>query len=162
MALRKPIFHARLIPFLWTAGVCAFSAWLILSVPAGTIINADLMALLPATEQDPIVQAATTKVEKRFERRVVMLVGAEDFEAAKSAAQYVVRQLSGSEQFHSLNMDRNQGTVRRAISFYLPLRFHLLADDMRILLKDGNVTAFESIILKRYFNPRSPISSKLI
>lgn len=162
MTPRKPILRTRITSFLWTAGVCALSAWLILSAPSGAIINADLMALLPTAERDPIVHAATANVTKRFERRVAMLVGADDFETAKAAAGHVAEQLIGTGQFHSLHTNQHEDLARRAISFYLPLRFYLLTDGARAQLRDGKAASFERGVLRQYFNPQSTVSSGLI
>ena len=60
-----------------------------MSAPGGTLINADLLALLPKAERDPVIYDAANRINKRFERRVAMLVGAPTFETAKGAARHV-------------------------------------------------------------------------
>ncbi|MCZ6773104.1 MAG: MMPL family transporter [Proteobacteria bacterium] len=133
-----------------------------MSAADGPTINANLMDLLPRAERDPVVENAVARVNTHFERRMVMLVGANDFETAKAAAKYVSRRLTGSGQFHDLRLDHDPDLVKHAISFYLPLRFQLLGDLARNQLRAGDEAAFEHTVLMRYYNPKSTINSGLI
>ena len=144
------------------AGVCALSGWSLMREANGPTINANLMDLLPRAERDPVVEDAMARVNARFERRIAMLVGARDFETAKAAAKLVFRRLTESGKFGDLRLDHDPDLVRHAISLYLPLRFHLLDDLARNQLRAGDEAAFERTVLKRYYNPKSTISSGLI
>ena len=144
------------------AGVCALSGWSILSAADGPTINADLMDLLPRAERDAVVEDAVSFVNKRFEQRIAMLVGAEDFETAKAAAKSVFKRLTESGQFQDLRLDHDPDLVQHAISFYLPLRFQLLDDLARNQMRTGKVAEFERAVIMRYFNPKSAINSGLI
>ena len=135
---------------------------MILSAPVVPMINADLMALLPQAERDPVTHKAIDRVNKRFERRVVMLVGAPDFKTAKEAAKHVYKNLTRTGQFHELGMEQDQELIQRMISFYAPLRFQLLGPLERSQLLAGDVTAFERTVLRRYYNPQSTLNSGLI
>ncbi len=153
--------RTRIFAVLWVVGICALSGWLITNAD-GPAINANLMALLPEGERDPVVYDAVDRVEKRFERHIVLLVGAADFEAAKAAARHVSERLTGSGQFHHLRIDHDHDLVRRAVSFYLPLRFQILSNLARDQLRAGNTAAFERTVLMRYYSPKSALSSHLI
>jgi len=67
---------SKLLALLWVIGVCAVSGWLITSAPRGAIINADILALLPHADRDPVIRTATERVNRRFERQLAILVGA--------------------------------------------------------------------------------------
>ena len=126
------------------------------------MINADLLALLPQTERDPVIHDAVGRVNKRFERRVAMLVGATEFATAKEAAKHVYKNLTETRQFHDLRLEQDRDLVQRMISFYAPLRFQLLGNVERTQLLAGDVPAFERTILMRYYYPQSKINSGLI
>ncbi len=133
-----------------------------MSAADGPTINADLMDLLPQAERDVVVEDAVSLVNKRFERRIVMLVGADDFKTAKTAAKSVAKRLTESGKFQDLRLDHDPDLIRHVISFYLPLRFQMLDDLARNQLRAGNEAAFEHAVLMRYFNPQSAINSSLI
>jgi predicted exporter len=160
--LRKAILRNRIYAFLWVIGVCALSGWLILRAPGGAMINADLLALLPQAERDPVIHGAVNRVNKRFEQRVVMLVGAPTFTTAKNAAKHVHENLTETGQFRHLRLAQDGDLVQRMISFYAPLRFQLLGNRERTQLLAGDIAAFERTVLRRYYSPQSAISSRLI
>ncbi|NKB58325.1 MAG: hypothetical protein GKS00_18520 [Alphaproteobacteria bacterium] len=125
-------------------------------------MNADLMALLPKAERDPVVYRAINLVQKRFERHIAMLVGANDFETAKAAAKYVSERVIASQQLRNLRVDDYQDLVRRAASFYFPLRFQLLGTEARDQVRAGDTADFERAVLTRYYNPKTPVNSDLV
>jgi predicted exporter len=159
---RKDILRNRIFSILWVAGVCALSGWLVMSASGGAMINADLLALLPKAERDPMVNDAASRVNRRFERRLAMLVGAPTFETAKNAARRVYENLTASGQFRHLRLKQGGDLIEQMISFYAPLRFQLLGDVERSHLLAGDVAAFERTILKRYYSPQSTLSSGII
>ena len=128
----------------------------------GPVINANLMALLPKAERDPVVYEAVERVGNRFERHIALLVGANEFEKAKAAAKQVSERLTRSGQVVELRIDNYQELIRRAISFYHPLRFQLLGNRARDQLQAEDTAAFERALLIRYYNPKTALNSDLI
>lgn len=153
---------SKVLSLLWVVGVCAVSGWLITSAPRGAMINADILALLPHADRDPVIRAATERVNRRFERRIAMLVGAPHFETAMKAAERVYDRLSGSGHFARLSLRHSGDPVGRMISFYAPLRFRLLGDAERTRLLARDMPGFEKLVLRRYYAPQSAISSTLV
>lgn len=148
--------------FLWIVGICAISAWLITGAENSPGINSNIMTLLPKAERDPVLHRAMSQVENRFQRYITILVGADEFATAVAAAEHVTRRLIESEQFNTVRLKHDQDLVRRAITFYLPLRFQLLSNKGRDQIQAGNVAAFERSVLRRYYNLNATISSDLI
>jgi predicted exporter len=143
-------------------GICALSGWLITNPSNGSLVNANLMALLPKAERDPVVYKAVGNVEKRFERYIAVLVGTDQFETTKAAARHVYERLTVAEPALELRLDDYQDLVQQAVSFYFPLRFQLLGNVAREQLKGGETKAFTRLVLSRYYNPKSTINSQLI
>lgn len=133
-----------------------------MGIAGGPSINTNLLALLPKAEIDPVVSNAMARVERRFERHLTLLVGAPDFEGAKDAADYVARQLRDSGRFRALRIDGYQGIVGRAVAFYFPLRFQTLDNESREQLEDMDEAAFERAVLRRYFTPRTTVTSQIV
>lgn len=159
---RNVTLPGKIFAILWVVGICALSGWLIVSGSEKPPINADLMSLLPKAERDPVVRDAVTKVKRRFEQHVVLLVGAKDMATAKKAVAQVHDRLAKSEQFRVLNLKHDQDMIRHALSFYLPLRFQLLGDSARDELTTGGTERFRRAVLKRYYNPKATFNSQVI
>ncbi len=136
--------------------------WLVLRLIDGQVINADLTSLLPAADRDPFVEAATARVRDRFERRLVLLVGAADFAAARAAAAVVHDRLRDSGQLQSLKFLHDRQALRDAGNFYFPFRFQLLSREAAGQLRAGDAAAFERRILSHYYSPASALTSGLI
>jgi predicted exporter len=158
----RVILRTKILIFLWVVGISAISVWLITDAENSPGINSNVMTLLPKAERDPVVHRAMTQVEKRFQRYVTILVGADEFATAVAAAKHVTRRLADSQKFDTLRLKHHQDVVPRIISFYLPLRFQLLSNKARGQLLAGNVDAFERSVLQRYYNPDATVSSDLI
>ncbi len=160
--LRKPILRSKLFAVFWVAAICALSLTLIGVGGRGPMINGNLMALLPVAERDPVVFDAVSRVETRFQRHVALLIRATEFKTAKAAARHVVSRLAASGQFEKLHLSHESDIVRRAFTYYFPLRFQLLGNGARDQLRAGDIAAFERAVLRRYYNPRTVLNSALV
>lgn len=152
--------RARGIALIWFVGVCVLSAWII-SV-RGPTINTNLLALLPKTDRDPAIVAAIEKVQTRLERHIAVLVGAEDFPAARRAADIAAIQLKTSGHIRKLNVNGYRDLGSHAFDFYFARRFHLLSTGARSQLLAGDTAKFEQSLLERYFAPQTSVGSGLI
>lgn len=159
---RKVILRSKVVAIFWLLAVSGISGWLVVGALGDNAINTNLMSLLPKAERDPVVFDAVERIGKRFERHFVLLVGAQDFVVAKAAAQKVVETLEASKQFDNIRIDQYQDLAKRALSFYLPLRFQLIGSEARAQLLKGDTEAFERGVLQRYYNPKGMVSSYII
>jgi predicted exporter len=86
----KPIKRTRLAPALawaWALVVClllAHNAYLWLG--QRIVPDTDILALLPVQERDPVLQQSFTHMVDAAQQRVIVLVGAADWDDAKRAA----------------------------------------------------------------------------
>lgn len=147
---------------IWLLLLLALVAWLAVRMSTGPVINANLMSLLPTVERDLAVEDAADTFRQRFERRVVLLIGAGDATAAKSAATLVRNKLEASEAFAGIDAYDGGDLIQQAGKFYFPLRFNLLSNAARAQLAAGEEAEFERAVLARYFNPVSGLRSDLI
>ncbi len=154
--------RSKILALVWALVIVGLAAWLVPRLQSGPVFNADLMALLPASEREPIVAQKSRLIEERFERQVALLIGADQFEDAQAAAVYVHDSLGEAQAFRSLQLRHDGDSVRRIGSFYFPLRFQLLTEQTRRHLQAGDWAAFERAVLARYFSPAAILNSDLI
>ena len=162
MKLKNLILANRGAALVWLLLLLALTAWLAVRISSGPVINANLMSLLPSVERDLAIEDAADTFRQRFERRVVLLVGAGDAPAAKGAAKIVRNRLEASGAFAGIDTYDGGGLIQQAGNFYFPLRFNLLSNTARTQLTAGEEIEFERAVLARYFNPVSGLRSDLI
>jgi predicted exporter len=119
---------ARLLAGLWLlvlAGLTLFGA---LRLATGRVIQTDLLAMLPATERNPVAEAAIERLARIAGDRAVFLVGADraaDDAAVPAGALAFAAGLQASGAFTSVTgriPPVDPGMVPR---FYAPYRFRL-------------------------------------
>ncbi|MRW89274.1 MMPL family transporter [Duganella sp. FT80W] len=79
--------RTRQLALLWLLAVCLLlghNAWL--WAVKRIVPDTDIMALLPVQERDPVLQASFNHMVDAAQQRLIVLVGAEDWDDAKRAA----------------------------------------------------------------------------
>lgn len=142
--------------------VAGVAGLLILRASDGPLINPNLMALLPKADRDPVIFDAISQAERRFQRHLVIIVGAFGLDDAKSAADIVAERLRQTGEFATLKVRHETDLLKQAFSFYHPFRFQLLTPDARRMLEEGKLQEFERSVLLSYYDPRSTTNSSLI
>nr|WP_256489082.1 MMPL family transporter [Dyella lutea] len=110
--------------------LAGFGAWLLFgrgSVP----IQTDLLAMLPATEQQPLAEAAVQRLAHANGDRVVLLVENADDDRAKAAARALGKALAADHVFRSVMAELPPFDLQQMVAPYLAHRFFLLSDDDR-------------------------------
>lgn len=126
-ALRAAIFTAT------TVAIALLGAWLLFG--RGTLaIQTDLLAMLPATEQNPLAEAAVQRLAHANGDRMVLLVENADDDRAKAAARDISRRLRADPVFASVMGELPPFDVRQVVAPYLDHRFGLLSDTDRAAL----------------------------
>ena len=72
----------RAFGLAWTVLVVALLAHQVYLWTGGMVVDTDVLALLPRTEQDQVAREAMQRLADRASRRVVVVLGAPSFEAA--------------------------------------------------------------------------------
>jgi len=125
--LRAGLFAAA------TVAVGLLGAWLLFG--RGKIpIETDLLAMLPATEQNPLAETAVQRLAHANGDRMVLLVENADDERAKAAARVLSTQLHADPVFSSVLGELPPFDLQQFVAPYLTHRFSLLSDADRTAL----------------------------
>src|ERR1700730_12968849 len=144
------------------------AAWLLLALVAALYcvwrfagpspLQTNLLALLPATEADPVAEKAVDTLATALGDRTVFLVTSNDATHAKAAAKQLGATLSASGAFGSVTAELPPFDVSKIAGLYMPYRFGLLAPADRAALMDGPVSLHDTLARRLY----SPLRGGLV
>jgi predicted exporter len=116
-------------------------------------LETDVLALLPRDERAPDVERATRQLADQAARRVVAMVGARDWTAARAAA----AAWRGALATHGAGLVPVDvpagGEADRSVAFYAPWRDRLLTPEQRAWLRDAAPAALERSALASLHQP---------
>ncbi|MFM0201288.1 MMPL family transporter [Paraburkholderia fungorum] len=126
------------------------AAWLLLALAAALYcgwrfagpspLQTNLLALLPATEADPVAEKAVDTLASALGDRTVFLVTSNDDAHAKAAAKQLGASLQKSGAFGSVTAELPPFDLSQIAALYMPYRFGLLAPADRVALAQSHVT----------------------
>ncbi|HBM88005.1 MAG TPA: hypothetical protein DD437_05645 [Rhodobiaceae bacterium] len=125
------------------------------------ILSIDLVHLLPSSDRSPDIVLVVKERREQFERRLLILAGAEEAEQAFAAAKVVVQTLEGVPQL-SVRSLSSAPAGRDIYSFYAQHRHGLLDVDMARLLRRGDAVEISTLVARRYADPSTLLNSALI
>ena len=147
------------------------AAWLLLALVAALYcvwrfagpspLQTNLLALLPATEADPVAEKAVDTLAAALGDRTVFLVTSNDAAHAKAAAKQLGSTLSASAAFGSVTAELPPFDVSKIAGLYMPYRFGLLAPADRATLMDGTVSLHDTLARRLYSPLRSGLATQL-
>jgi predicted exporter len=153
------MLHQRSAKQAW--GVRA--AWLVLALLAALYcgwrfagaspLETNLLALLPATEADPVAEKAVDTLASALGDRTVLLVTSRDDAHAKAAAKQLGASLQKSGAFASVTAELPPFDLSRIKALYLPYRFGLLGPADRTALGDASATTLHDMLAQRIYSP---------
>ncbi|KAA1004750.1 MMPL family transporter [Paraburkholderia panacisoli] len=143
------------------------AAWLLLALAASLYcawrfagpspLQTDLLALLPATEADPVAENAVDTLASALGDRTVLLVTSNDDTHAKAAAKQLGASLQKSGAFGSVTAELPPFDLAQIAALYLPYRFGLLAPVDRAALAGGaagtSSTTLRDTLAQRIYSP---------
>ncbi|MFM0603613.1 MMPL family transporter [Paraburkholderia sediminicola] len=122
-------------------------AWLLLALAAALYcgwrfagpspLQTNLLALLPATEADPVAEKAVDTLASALGDRTVFLVTSNDDAHAKAAAKQLGASLQKSGAFGSVTAELPPFDLSQIAALYMPYRFGLLAPADRATLSQS-------------------------
>ncbi|SIT40316.1 putative exporter [Paraburkholderia ribeironis] len=154
------------MPQQWSAkrawGVRA--AWLLLALVAALYcgwrfaqsspLQTNLLALLPATEADPVAERAVDTLASALGDRTVLLVTSNDDTHAKAAARQLGASLQKSGAFGSVTAELPPFDLAQIAALYMPYRFGLLAPADRAALAGGaSGASLHDMLMQRIYSP---------
>ncbi|CAB3794072.1 hypothetical protein LMG28614_03841 [Paraburkholderia ultramafica] len=157
------MLHQRSARQAW--GVRA--AWLLLALVAALYcgwrfagpspLQTNLLALLPATEADPVAERAVDTLASALGDRTVFLVTSNDDAHAKAAAKQLGAALQKSGAFGSVTAELPPFDLAQIAALYMPYRFGLLAPADRAALAGGAAgalgTTLRDTLAQRIYSP---------
>jgi len=147
------------------------AAWLLLAVAATlycawrfagpTPFQTNLLALLPATEADPVAEEAVEQLAGALGNRALLLVSSGDAAHAKAAALQLGAALTASHAFASVTARVPPFDLGRITRFYFPYRFGLLTADDRAIVAGGPGTLRGALTERLYGLPGAGLATSL-
>lgn len=125
-------------------------------------LQTNLLALLPATERNPLAEEAIGRLADSVGNRAVFLVGGVSSEDAGRGARRFAATLRESGVFRQVTAEIPPFDVQQLTRFYLPYRFNLLGDAERTAFASGNADLAGRLQRKLYapfrFGPALPVA----
>jgi predicted exporter len=117
--------------------IALLGAWLLFGRNRSPI-QTDLLAMLPATERNPLAEVAAQRLAHANGDRVILLVANADDDRAKAAARELGQSLGKDDVFASVTAELPPFDLQQLIAPYLAHRFSLLTDaDRQALMQPG-------------------------
>ncbi len=138
---------------VWLFFVAVLTATLISSFGRAGNIQTNILALLPATEQDVVVQDALDAFYYRVARQVFFLVQASDRDKARSAAEHLHQTMVVEDMFSEISFRASIDDQRSVYELYFPHRFTVLSDESRRLLLQQKGESITQQALNSLYSP---------
>ncbi|WP_176058657.1 MMPL family transporter [Paraburkholderia sp. BCC1876] len=139
------------------------AAWLLLALIATLYcgwrfagpspLQTNLLALLPATEADPVAEQAVDTLASALGDRTVFLVTSKDDAHAKAAARQLGASLRQSGAFGSVTAELPPFDLSQIGALYLPYRFGLLTPADRAALATPQQSTLHDTLAQRIYSP---------
>ena len=139
------------------------AAWLVLALLAALYcgwrfagaspLETNLLALLPATEADPVAEKAVDTLASALGDRTVLLVTSRDDAHAKAAAKQLGASLQKSGAFASVTAELPPFDLSQIAALYQPYRFGLLGAADRTALANASPTTLHDMLAQRIYSP---------
>jgi predicted exporter len=147
---------------LWLLLACGLAAAAVTQFSGRFPLQTDLLALLPATERNPLAEEAVDRLAGVLSNRTVFLVGGASSGEAGQGARRFAAALRESGAFRQVVAEIPPFDARLPMRFYRPYRFNLLAGDERAALPSGDARLAERLRHKLYspfrFGPAMPLA----
>lgn len=154
--------RSRLVNAIASVWLLIVLLLIIMAALSHPVIDTSMMSLLPASEQKPIVKAASEKMGRQFSQRLLILVTAEQSELRKQAVRTLAEQLIALPQVESVDWQLRGSEVVQAQESIFPYRYSLLTDDIAAKIDAGDTAALSQKALARIINPMGTASVSLI
>jgi predicted exporter len=128
--------RTRQLALLWALAVCLLlghNVWL--WAVQRIVPDTDIMALLPVQERDPVLQASFNHMVDAAQQRVIVLVGADDWDDAKRAATAYSKVLAAHQDMLETSSASEQ-TQSEWLSLFQQHRLTLLTEQQEQQLRE--------------------------
>ena len=131
---------------LFLAALALAAALLAAALWRGIPLQTNVMAMLPATERDPVAEKVVAALSSAIGSRVIVLFSHADEAKAKAAAERFVAEAGAAGGFRGLTARLPDADPRVLHKLYAPNRFGLLAEADREALASGSWRVRDSVL----------------
>lgn len=135
---------------------------IIAGIKQGPAFDSSIMALLPKSDQQPLVQQAVDKMAERFSKRLVVLISGESEADVRAAIKTLSVDLTALPDVDNVVWQVESSALDRLKTELYPYRFSVLDEKVRQLLLDGHYQQVKDRALARLFSPMSPGKNSII
>lgn len=140
--------------WLWLVASVLMLASLPLLLPRMQV-ESDLLAMLPDDQRDPVAEAANARMTQSLSKRLLLLVGAEDLDRARSTAAAIAKTLRQSPAFAEVVLEPDSAALSPSAADTAQ-RFLLLSDAHRASLQRApEGTALQQAAMAALYAPTS-------
>ena len=135
---------------------------LAIALGRGPVFDSSILALLPESRHQPLVQDASQELAEEFSHRLIVLVSASNDDDARSVVANLASEFASLDVVAKVLWQVDDDAVKRMRSELYPFRFQLLDIATRQHLQQGNSGLLRDRALVKLFAPLSAGSSALI
>ncbi|TNF35212.1 MAG: hypothetical protein EP312_04240 [Gammaproteobacteria bacterium] len=157
-------FEARPSTIAWMILVILAVAvlWQTLSSSQRLPVQTNMLALLPAAEQDPVAALAVSTANEHLSRQHLLLIGAGRSTDAIAIAEPLIARLQQEPVFTAVHARVDTSSGESIARFYAPYRNALLSPELQQRVQANGVAVLSEQALHTLFSPASAIHSSLL
>lgn len=158
MPLEVSTGRLRAGALIWWLVVLLAAAALGWRLHHGLALDADLQALLPVAQQQPLQQRALARLDQERDQRLLMLVGHEEAASARQAASQLASALLASPAIANASARQDPQRLEAMLALYAPVEGLLLTDAHRQALEQDKLQPLLSQALRQLHSPQAWIT----
>lgn len=125
-------------------------------------LDTSMLSLLPASQQQPIVKAASEQMGQQFSRRLLLVINAEDKSLRQQATQQLAAKLSALPEVASVIWQVDGDGLTGLQNSLFPYRYALLTSAMAAQIDAGNTDAIQQQALAALLSPIGMEQTELV
>lgn len=118
-------------------------------------LDTDILALLPVQERDPVLQQAFSQMVDAAQQKVIVLIGASDWERARAAADAYRAVLASHDGVLQLNDSLSEQSQQSWLALFQKHRTGLMTAQDESALRDASSLHWVEAALARLYSPFS-------
>ena len=135
---------------------------IVLAASRGMAFDSSILALLPESEQQPLVQQASDKISEEFSARLLMLVSGEDDKKIREAVAAMATELGQLPVVENVTWRIEAAEIERLRNELFPYRFSVIDSTVRQLLLAGQNQKIAGQALLNLFGPVSAGANTIV
>lgn len=128
----------------------------------GPNLDSSLMALLPESQQQPMVQRAIDKMSSRFSNRLTLLLSGPNEVEVRRSVNILAEKLQALEEVRNVTWLIDESLVDQSYAERFPYRFVVIDDGLRQLLQAEHYQSIRQKALHRLYSPVSGVTTSVI